>query len=199
MTEWQGDRVKMKERGNRFTRFLLPVGVVVVLWLAADLLLELITRQPFPFANSAAYRPVMNILSRGRILSLLLGGLLIYPILFFRGATLRERIVGSLMLPLIYSLTAIVRAAAFFPLGEALYYGLNPITMGSFFLQIAFIGLTDLLCRWWLRRQDGRPFGYRPQIASLLLGALAAFLILVWNGGENWFYLYQQGYRLLFQ
>jgi hypothetical protein len=169
------------------------------MWLAAEVLLELITRQPFPFANSAAYRPVMNILARGRILSLLFGGLIIYPILFFRGATLRERVLGSLALPLAYLVTAIIRAAAFFPIGEALYYGLNTITMGSFFLQIALIGLADLLCRWWMGRTDGRPFINQSQIAAVLIGALAAFLILAWNGGEAWFYVYQQGYRLLFQ
>jgi N-acetylglucosamine-6-sulfatase len=28
---------------------------------------------------------------------------------------------------------------------------------------------------------------------------LAAYMMLVWNGGETWVYLYQEGYRLLFQ
>lgn len=195
------DKVTGKERDSFGRRFLLPMGIVLGLWLAADLLLAFIIRQPFPFANSGFYRPTMNLLARGRILSLLGGGLIIYPILFFRGATQRERVLGSLVLPLAYLITAIIRATAFFPLGEALYYGLNTITVGSIFLQIALIGFADVVCRWWKRRKDGRPRSIigRPHIAAILLGALAGFLILVWNGGEAWFYLYQQGYRLLFQ
>lgn len=187
--------------GRHFLRrFLLPAGIFLALWLTADWLLTVIIRQPFPLANTPFYRPLMNVLARGRILSLLGGGLIIYPVLFFRGATLRERLLGVVLLPLAYLVTAIIHATAYFPLGEAIYYGFNSITIASFFLQFATVAVADIFCRWWVQRRDGRsqPVVRRAHLGGLLVGLLVGYLMLVWNGGETGFYFYLKGYQLLF-
>lgn len=192
----------MKQEKPSFgRRFLLPVGVILGLWLTADFLLLLITRQPFPLANTAFYRPLMNVLARGRILSLLSGGLIIYPVLFFRGARLKERLLGAMVLPLAYVITAIAHVTAYFPLGEAVYYGFNTIAVAGTFLHFGLISIADVFCRWWLRRRDGRPLPLVrwPHVAGILIGAIVGYVTLIWNGGQTFFYLYQEGYKLLFQ
>jgi len=192
--------VSAQSRPGIWRRFLLPVGIVVGLWLVTDVVLTSVVRQPFPFAESRFYKPVMNLLARTRILSLLGGGLLIYPILYWQGARLGERLLGTVSLPLTYMVTAILRATAFFPLPEAVYYGFNIITLGGFFLQFVTASVADLLCRLWERRHGGsRPLLRPAHIAGILVGLVAGFVLLVWNGGATGFYLYQRGYELLFQ
>lgn len=182
-------------------RFWGPVLVLGLIWLAADLLLAAGTQAPYGPANPSLYRLWMNLLSGTRFGLLLLGTLLLYPIFYFRGAPLRERILGSLILPLVYMVTAMIRSTAFFPTGQAIYYGLNSLTFGSLFLQVGLIGAAEMGCRAWLRwrrRQPVTVFGW-PWAAAILVGGVAIFLTLFWEGGVHWFYVYQEGFKLLFQ
>ena len=190
-----------KERNGYGRRFLLPVAVFLGGWLLADLLLTLIVRQPFPLADTPVYRPAMTVLARGRILSLLLGGIIIYPVLFFQGATFVERLLGVFALPLAYVVTSVIHATAYFPIGEALYYGLNPVAVSSLLLQTATSSIADVCCRWWVwRRGDAqRPIVRWLHLVAMLAGILGGYATLLWNGGERWFYLYQAGYQFLFQ
>jgi hypothetical protein len=136
-----------------------------------------------------------------RFAGLLLGSLLIYPVLYFRGAPLRERILGSFLIPLTYMITAIIRATAFFPPGKALYYAFNPVTVGSASLQIGLMALAEIGCRWWSRRRHGSTGAVVrwAQLVALIVGAVALYVTLLWDGGVHWFYVYQEGYKLLFQ
>ncbi len=180
-------------------RFVTPVLVAVIVWLTADIFLFALMGSSF--ASSSLYKPLLNLLSAVRFLLLLVGSLVLYPILYFRGATWSERVWGCLTLPLVYLFTAIFRATAYFPFGEAVYYGFNPLTFGSASIQVGLMGLMEIICRAIARRrtQLETPIVQLHLIASIVIGSAALYITLLWDGGVHWFYVYQQGYRLLFQ
>ena len=179
----------------------LPVAVLLAVWLLANISLLLLAGRPEFFGNPNVYRLINNLLFAIQFVILLLGSLFIYPIMFFRGASLPERIAGSLIVPLIQMIWAMFRATDYFPMGQAVYYGFNSLSVGSLFLQLAWIGMAEIFCRWIYRRRTGAGINVLrwPYLLSVVVGLLAIYLTLFWDGGVHWFYLYQEGYKLLFQ
>lgn len=180
-------------------RFLAPVLSFVAVWLAADWLVAWGMADP-DAADLAVYKPVMNLLAGLRFGLLLFGALILYPALTARGATPGERILGSLAGPLAYLATAILRANAFFPPGEAVYYGFNSMLFGSLFLQFALMSGADIALRWQARRRGKHtPLVRLRHLAGILIGLSAIYLALFWDGGVHWFYVYQEGFKALFR
>ena len=161
--------------------------------------LTIYTRNATGLAGGGQYRPLLSFLSGMRFTGLLLGSLLIYPVLYFRGAPLRERILGCFVIPLTYMVMATIRATAFFPAGKALYYAFNPVTVGSASLQVGLIALADIGCRLWTRRQRSVSLLRWTHLVAIVVGAVALYVALLWDGGVHWFYVYQEGYKLIFQ
>lgn len=181
-------------------RILRPVGSVVAIWLLAQLLLTLLHGRPEALGGGAVYRPVLTTLSATRFLLLLAGTLAVYPIMYMRGSPLRERVAGALILPLVYAIWAMLQATAYFPAGEAIYYGFNPLTFGSVFLQVGLMGIAEIGCRWWRRRQGAQIAVARwTHVTAIVVGMAALYVTLLWDGGVHWFYVYQEGFKLLFQ
>lgn len=185
---------------SRSRRFWRPVLLFIVIWLLSDLLVfGLLGNETL--IRWGIYRPLQNLFAGTRFLLLLAGTLLIYPILYFRGATWPERVSGCFLLPLVYAITAMIRATSFFPLGHAIYYGFNPLMFGSTAIQIGLIGLMEIICRAIYRLRSGQSVRVVQWylLASIIVGSAALYITLLWDGGVHWFYVYQQGFRLLFQ
>lgn len=179
-------------------RFLLPVLIPLGLWIITELVVNGYAAAEVP---PDIPRWLLNVLSGYRTLMLLFGALFVYPAMRLRGATAVERWIGSYAIVVAYAVLAMVRATAFFPVGEAIYYGFNPVTFGSAFLQLAWICVAEMGCRWWVRRSGGAAvvvFRWR-FLAGILVGLAAIYIVLLWEGGVHGFYIYQEGYKLLFQ
>lgn len=191
----------MASASNSFSRrFLAPVGTALAVWLAADWLVAFAMTDPAA-SSWAVYKPVMNLLAGLRFGLLLLWSLFLYPVLAARGAPLRERVLGCIAGSLAYLVTASLRATAFFPPGEAVYYGFNSMLFGSLFLQLALMSVADIAARWQRRRASGRRLRLVrwPHLAGILVGLSALYVALFWEGGVHWFYVYQEGYKALFR
>jgi hypothetical protein len=128
------------------------------------------------------------------------GTLLIYPISFFRGATLNERIIGCLVAPVVWNGIEIYNASEAFTLAESVFYGLNIVFLGTVAGQFLSMGVCDFFCRWWLR-------GSRREVMSLispfsvfacLLGIAGLYSILLWREGAGMMYLFVKIYKALF-
>jgi len=128
------------------------------------------------------------------------GALLVYPMAFFRGATVGERIVACLITPFLWNIKEIIRVSEFFTWGESLYYGLNSAFLPAVLGGLGQMGLCELLCRWRLRRQGRWPARVvtATPLLAILLGLGALFVFLVWGQGVHWFYIYMEGYKALF-
>ena len=188
------------EKQSFLRRFVIPTGILLIVWLAFSALISALMGRPATFGTTAAYRIIMNTLSGLRFVLLLFGSLVIYPIMFFRGATLIERVIGSLVVPLAYMLWAMVQATAYFPVGESIYYGFNSIAFGSLFFQFALLSIADIFCRWWVRRKHQARLDIVrwPHMIGISAGLTSIYVSLIWDGGVHWFYLYQEVYKLLF-
>jgi hypothetical protein len=93
-----------------------------------------------------------------------------------------------------------VRVSEFFTFGETLYYGLNTAFLLSVFGALGQMGLCELICRWRLGKRSEeavKVFSPAPVI-SIVVGLAALYVFLLWGLGVHFFYIYIQGYRVLF-
>lgn len=181
-------------------RFVYPVATLLGIWLLATVLLAVGMNVSLQLDQQSLYKIVMNILSATRFLILLLGSLILYPIMFFRGASLSERLLGCYVIPIAYLVWAIIQATEYFPVGQAFYYGLNPVTVGTSLLQLGLIGLAETTSRWWYRKRSLASVRVLTwaSVAGIVIGATGIYVTLFWEGGVHWFYVYKEVYSYLF-
>ena len=178
------------------SRVLLPVAIPLVTWF----LLHLVTRDPSWIRDPQAYRLFMN---AGHVLlyaAYALSALVLYPVLYFRGASLPERVLGCYVTPLAYVVKEVIRVNQYFTVGESLFYVLTSIIMGGLFIQVGLIGAGELISRLLYRRRFGIPvrvLTWQP-LAGIAVAAGALSVMLLWDGGVHYFYVFQEGYKLLF-
>jgi hypothetical protein len=184
------------ERRPFASRFLLPVSVPLLTWLV----LHLVTRDAGWIGDPQAYRLFMN---AGHVLlyaAYALSAVVLYPVLYFRGASLPERVLGCYVTPLAYVVKEVIRVNQYFTVGESLFYVLTSIVMGGLFIQVGLIGAGEIISRLLYRRKFGVPvrvFTWQP-LASMAVAVGALYVMLLWDGGVHYFYLFQEGYKLLF-
>ena len=176
------------------------MGLALCVWLV----LNFVTGHLEWFGGGAGYRTIAFLLYLLLGLSISFSGPVIYGVMCFRGASLRERIIGAYLVPVAWVLKEIWRVSDFFTLGESLYYALSPLPLGVLTFQIGYLSLVEILWRWKKMKQDKLPrvLSLGP-IVSLGVFALMVYLILFWgvpaeSPGTRWFYLYQEGYKALF-
>jgi hypothetical protein len=178
-------------------RTLLPVSIP----LGAMLLLTVATRNAGWIEDPGLYRLWMN---GGHVLIYLAyaaSTLVLYPVMVFRGASLAERILGCYVATLAYLLKEIIRVNEYFSLGESLYYGLSSIMLGGLVLQVGYLALGELISRAlyrWRVDPTTRVVTW-PALLGIAFALVSLYVLLIWDGGVHYFYLYQEGYKLLFQ
>ncbi|MGB3713692.1 MAG: hypothetical protein WA996_04605 [Candidatus Promineifilaceae bacterium] len=102
------------EKQTFIRRFAIPVGAMLLIWLACSTFIAVLSGKPATLGGPVAYRTVLNILAGGRFLLLIFGSLIVYPIMFFQGASSLERLIGSIVVPIAYMIWAMVQATSFF-------------------------------------------------------------------------------------
>ncbi len=128
------------------------------------------------------------------------GPLYVYPTAFFRGASARERILASLVTPVVWDVKEILRVSEYFTWGESLYYGLNTIFLMCLCAAAVQMGVCEMVCRWIRNRQasDRVPVVVPAALIAVVLGFAGVGALFLWGGGVHAFYLYQEGYKALF-
>ena len=130
--------------------------------------------------------------------SVVLAALFVYPVCYFRGATLAERgAAGSASVTLWLGLDS-YRMSAAFTLPESLYYGLN-LALILFSWNLALMAVLELACRF-AEKKKGAPVRVLPPLLLLpLLFFIGVIYLLSREGGTFTFYLLQDGYIALFR
>lgn len=125
----------------------------------------------------------------------------VYPFMYFLGAGPQERVVGSLIIPLMWMAKEVIRQCAFFTLGESAFYLLMPIHFNILTISIGLTGTCELICRSIDKRRPGRPqvkaFTPLPIIAIAIM--LAVLVFTLYDGGARYFFLFGDIYQLLFR
>jgi len=176
-------------------RVLQPVAVLLILMLASWGVYNLSWRVD----NRLVHQVIASISGTVLFVSVTFGVVFIYPMMYFRGASVKERVLASFITPLAWATKESIRLYISFSVAECLYYYLNPLNIWLFLGVVAQMGFAEMLCRWIRVRRGG-------EIRILGAGALAAFvlgislviLVFAWGQGENAYVVFLSGYRLLF-
>jgi hypothetical protein len=190
-------RKDIMERMSFGKRFLKPVIFVLLTLLVSNTAYFYLSWQ----ISHPTLRAIFALVSSAVLfISIGFGAVYIYPVAYFRGAGIGERIIACLITPIIWNIKEMVRVSEFFTVGETLYYGLNTVFILSIFGAFGLMGLCELICRWRAGKRGGesiRILSAAP-IVSMIMGLAALYVCLLWGMGVHFFYIYIQGYRMLF-
>lgn len=184
---------------SRMARFVGPVLVPVLALVTLDLMLRLGVGRPDAFPGTGVYRATMDVAVVARTAILIGSSLVVWPVMWLRGATFGERVVGVLAVPATWAVLSVVTAWQFFPPAQALYYGTNPLVAGSLGAQVATAAVGGAWARWRWRRRGAPVRVVTPgAVVALVLGTAVPVMALLRDGGIHWFYVWMQVYVALF-
>ncbi len=106
------------------------MGIALGVWVV----LNFLTSHLEWFGSGQVYRTAADILYSMLGFTLIFSSLIVYSLLYVRGASTIERIFWALIVPLAWTLKEIWRVSAFFTWGESFYYALGPAPVGLFVL-----------------------------------------------------------------
>ncbi|SHJ06801.1 hypothetical protein SAMN02745216_00948 [Desulfatibacillum alkenivorans DSM 16219] len=121
---------------------------------------------------------------------------IVYPIGRKRGASGPLLVLVSFLTLLIWDAWEVYRVTEFFTIGESLYYGLNSVFIAAVLAGISEMGAWEAYFRK-KEKKEGGP-GLMGPVLTALAGLALLYVVMFWNLGQSWFYIYQSGYRALF-
>ena len=175
-------------------RFLYPAMLVLGIWLV----MNLIYANAWKFDLGGANTFISWVCGLGDVIFRVLTPVIIYLITCPRGASLAERVIAGMMPSFGWAVYQFYLAIGVFSVGETVYYGLSSAFLFVFFVLISVTGLCELVFRLtskYNRQTKKRLLG---PVLAILMGPVSVFVLMVWGGGVHFFYVYQEGYKLLF-
>jgi hypothetical protein len=179
-------------------RVVVPAGISLGIWLV----LNFLSTHLGWIESAGAYRLSMNAVHLLLFFYLIFGGMFAYRVMYFRGATLLERLAASYAVPAAFIIKEVIRVGDFFPFGEALYYGLSPYPFLSLLIgQAALLAIGELTCRFTIRKRTGgseRIITMAP-VVTIMISLACVYFLLLWNLGEDAYWIQIELYKLLFK
>ncbi len=184
------------ERQSLIRRAVTPAVTVLIVMAASAILYD----QSWRIASDALHQLAAYVSGLVLFASIGFGFLYVYPRAFFRGASALERILASLVTPLVWDVKEMLRVSEYFTWGESLYYGLNPIFLLCLCVGAAQMGICEMACRAVRNKQilEPVPVITPASLIPVLVGLLGVGVFFVWGMGVHSFYIYQEGYKALF-
>ena len=177
-------------------RFIVPAGLLLLIAIVSALLYfnsDLIE-------NDRIHWIVAYVSGLILFISIGFGTFFVYPFMYFRGASGKERVLGSLVTFIAWTFKELVRVSEYFTLGETLYYSVSSIFLLILFGIFGQMGVCELICRKIANKRSSEPIKViTPLPVVAIIGALfALYILLIWGVGVHWFYIYMEGYKALF-
>ena len=148
--------------------------------------------------SQALYHALALLAGAVQFASIVLVGLVVYPVTYFRGATVAERVTACSTNLAVWVGIDAYNVSEAFPCLESIYYGVN-IGAILFAWNFAWMGVLELACRW---REKG--MGTKGTILTLVpFIPILLFLLVVCflskEGGAYYFNKLLDGYVALFR
>jgi hypothetical protein len=129
-----------------------------------------------------------------------LGALFANTIAYFRGASFKERLLVCLVTPLAWAAKTWTDFFGIFTPWEILFVLLHHLILGAPVVALLCMGLSEIFCRIIhkirFKGDQVRILGLA-NVSVLLIGLLSTVLML-WNGGHDYYYRYMDLYTYLF-
>ena len=192
-------RVQATPRAG-FWHVAAPALISIATLVALTILIDRTWGQPEDFPTTDASRFTMNLAVLAKVGPAFLSALIVWPMMRLRGATMPWAAAGALSSAIAFGVLGALQALTFFPPAQAAYYGLNPMVIGALGSQVACSALGEVYVRW----RRGGAAALRDAGLWLIALAVAAagftlfFIAIAWDGGRHWFYVWIQGFMLVF-
>lgn len=177
-------------------RIIFPAGVVFCLMVVSIHLYNLSRWWEPPLLHHL----FAHLSAAGMFASIWLGALIANPLAFFRGADFKERLFVCLVTPAIWSAKVLYDFIGIYSWAECLYVCFHSVIMGTLFVALLCMGISEIGCRIIYRRRTGdrsvKVMDFQSGLA-LMIG-LAMSFILLYNGGHSFYYFYMDVYTKLF-
>jgi hypothetical protein len=183
------------ERSNLLKRLVTPILMLLLLMVCSWIVYNLAWR----LDNHLIHRALALVSGTLLFLSVAFGAAVVYPLAYFRGASLRERVIVSSITPFIWMTKECARLYVSFSFSECLYYYFNALNIWlicALCMEMAFV---EMICRWVLRRRGEKVkvLGFSAVAVAGL--SLAVFLLMFMMGqGETFYARYLELYRFFF-
>jgi hypothetical protein len=192
------EKERHPQKSSFTRRFIIPAGTSFVIWLV----LNFLSTNLGWIENAALYRLAMNTVHVLLYMVIAFSSLAVYSQMFFRGASLIERVAGSYITPFAFFIKEIIRVSEFFSFGESLYYGLSPYPLLSLMIgQVGLMAISEMVCRY-LYKKKSAPYIRIVTAVPVLLAviSLACFYFLsLWHLGDDAYWIHLAIYKLLFK
>jgi hypothetical protein len=183
------------EKLNFRKRFISPVLSLLLLMICSWIVYNLAWR----LDNHSIHRALALIFGTLFFLSVAFGAAIIYPLTFFRGASLKERIIASSVIPLIWMTKECARLFISFSFLECLYYYLNPLNIWLLCGLCVEMGMAEMICRFRLRKRGEDVKVFVPLAAgAICVGLFIGIMMFILGEGETFYARYLELYRFFF-
>ncbi len=174
-------------------------GPAVAVFLAAFVSLGLYYNLWRMFAPGL-HRPLATVFGLISWVAIGFGPTVIYYAGRSRGAGVPVLVAACLVTPVVWNVKEIVRVSVNFTLAESLYFGLNTVFLLMVCGAIGQMGICEIVYRLRDRPADTTPAAVftRGPVGAILLALASVFVFLIWGGGTHAFYVFMEGYKLIF-
>ena len=185
------------QKQNFLRRVIFPTATVFLTMVVTGVIYKNSWRIP----NDGLRQVVATISAVPFFFSIGFGAMIVYPMSVSRGATTAERMLASLVTPMVWILKEIIRVNEFFTIGESIYFGLNQLFLLTIVGAFAQMGLCEVFCRWrWNKWGEEQVPMFSPTaVVCILLGIVGTYILFIWGWGTGFFYIYMELYKAIFQ
>ncbi|MFN2126419.1 MAG: hypothetical protein ACK2TU_01035 [Anaerolineales bacterium] len=133
-------------------------------------------------------------------LSIWLGALFGNTNAFFRGASFGERIIVSLVPPLVWCAKILYDFIGIYSVGEYFFLIFHHFILGCPLVARLCMAISEIWCRIIAKRKFGpsSPRVFALSNSLVLIVSFISVLLMLWNGGHSYYYLYMDVYTRLF-
>jgi len=125
--------------------------------------------------------------------------LILYPIFYFRGAALHERILGTFVVTSCWLIKEVLRMTEFYSIAESVFYLLMPVQIGIILLAIGFMAACEMICRKIEKKKKALDIRVvTPVPVAFVLLAISGSAFILRGGGLNYFFNFYDLYKIVF-
>jgi hypothetical protein len=177
-------------------RLFVPASSVLFFWIILNLAYQVVGS----IDDVSLYRTLAASICVLLFGSVGFSSLLIYPIMYFNGASFKFRVMGVYILPLAWCLKELYRVTAGVTFLEGLFFAFfTSIQLWLLSGQIGLIGISELLCRLKAKNKDTSIKILTPgPVIAIFFSLAATYFIIIWDGGLSFHLMIKMIYRALF-
>jgi len=182
-------------RCSLLSRFVIPCGVGVFVFFT----LFLTYYSSWYVENRMLHFILTDIVGALYGFYLLFHALILYPIFYFRGAALHERISGTFLITSCWLIKEVIRMTEFFSIAESIFYLLMSVQAGIILLSIGLMAGSELVCRKIEKKKKSLDLRVvTPMPVFFALFAISGTAFVLRSGGLSYFFNFYDLYKMVF-